>query len=124
VTYYDRWTAGTLAALAHGTTPRHGELYDHDQEMPEYEGDIDTYNAAILQRYAAMSAPEIVAASRRAFDDLVTAVEAVPEHMWDAPAAFTRDRKLADVMPAQTWVHYAKHLPPLQAFIESMPQSP
>jgi hypothetical protein len=117
VTFYDRWTAGTLQALAEGREPQHAEMYDHPEPMPEYGGDLDGFNDAIRQRYAAMSPADIVSATKRAFDDLVAAVEAVPESLWDQPTEFTRERTLAEVMPGQTWVHYAKHLPPLQAFI-------
>lgn len=118
VTYYDRWTAGMLAALARGETAAHGELYDHPEPMATYAGDLDAFNETIRRRYAPMSAPEVVAACRSAFADLSTAVDALPAGMWAEPQEFTGERILGEVMAPQTWVHYAKHVPPLRTFKE------
>lgn len=116
VTFYDRRLAGRLLALARGEEPRHAESYDHPQPMPEFTT-LDEFNAAVHARYAAMPAPAVVAAARRAFDDLVVAIEALPDEYWQRPAPFTSGRTLAQFMPGTTWVHYARHLPPLETFI-------
>jgi hypothetical protein len=118
VTYYDRWTAGMLAALGRGEKAAHGELYDHPEPMATYAGDIDAFNEIIRERYAPMSAPDVVAANHAAFADLTSAVEALPAGMWAEPQDFTSGHVLGAIMAGQTWGHYAKHVPPLRRFRE------
>jgi hypothetical protein len=120
VAFYDRRLAGRLAAFARGAEPTHRELYDHPGAAPMYTGDLDAFNAAIQGRYADMTAAQVVDAARRAYDDLAAAVESVPEAAWARPTDFTGERTLAGIMPGNTWVHYAKHLPPLEVFIGRM----
>jgi hypothetical protein len=119
VAFYYRRAAGLLGALARGVQPTHAELHDHAETMPEFT-DLDSFNATIQARYASMSATEVINAAQRAFADLVAAVEALPDDLWHSPTPFTGERSIAAALPFQTWVHYAKHLPPLEMFIYRM----
>jgi hypothetical protein len=119
VAFYDRRAAGLLGALARGVEPTHADLHDHPEDMPEFT-ELDAFNATIQARYAAMPTTEVINAAQRAFSDLVAAVEALPDELWHSPTSFTGERTIAAAMPFQTWVHYAKHLPPLEMFIYRM----
>jgi uncharacterized damage-inducible protein DinB len=119
VVFYDRRLAGRLAGLVRGEAPTHEELYDHPEPMPPFT-DLDAFNQSIHDRYASMPAAEVVAAARRAFDDLIAVAETVPDEIWARPAEFTGGRTVAAFMPGTTWVHYARHLPPLEVFIARM----
>jgi hypothetical protein len=116
VTFYDRRLAGRLLALARGDEPRHAESYDHPQPMPAFTT-LDAFNEVIRERYAGLTAGDVVGAARRAFDELVGALEALPDEHWERSAPFSGERTLAAFMPGTTWVHYARHLPPLEVFI-------
>jgi hypothetical protein len=123
VAFYDRRAAGLLSALTRGAEATHDDLHDHPEAMPAFT-DLDSFNATIQARYAAMSATEVIDAAQRAFSDLVNAVEALPDQLWHSPSEFTGERTIAAAMPFQTWVHYAKHLPPLEMFIYRMALEP
>jgi len=121
VTFYDRRMAGRLLALARGDEPRHAESYDHPDPMPGYAGYLDAFNEIIRRRYLGMPAEAVLDAAGRAFADLVVAVEALPDDCFTRPATFTGEWTLAAFMPRATWVHYARHLPPLEDFIARLP---
>lgn len=116
VSFYDRRFAGHILALARGDEIRHAETYDHPQPMHEFTT-LDEFNENIRLRYCAMSPAEVVAGARCAFDALVRAIEDLPDEHWDRPAPFSGERTLVQIMPFNTWVHYAKHMPPLEMII-------
>ena len=119
VTFYDRRLSGRLRGLARGEEPRHAESYDHLEAMPPFET-LDSFNSAIRGRYASIPARDVVDASRNAFADMLAALETLPNEHWNQPAPFTAGRTVAGFIPGTTWVHYARHLPPLEVFITTL----
>jgi hypothetical protein len=115
---YERWTAGIIAAGVRGSEPTPQELYDADQPPPGFDTlDLDERNAAILAHYRDVPFTEIVASAERAITALVTAIEDLTEEQLSSPGAFpwTQGRPLLEILPAQSYEHYAAHLPELRA---------
>src|SRR5262245_5088367 len=80
VAAYENWTAAQIRAANERREPTNLGLYGVAEAPDESEGwDLDRQNAAIYAQYAATPLAEVRAFAERAFNDLLAAVEAVPE---------------------------------------------
>jgi DinB family protein len=117
VAAYEQWTAAQIAAANEGRQPTDLELYGVDDVPDDPEGwDLDRQNAAIRARHAGLSFPEALAFAERSFDRLLTALSTTPDDDLTRPGAqsWTGREAVIDLVPGQTYEHYADHLPPLR----------
>jgi hypothetical protein len=81
--------------------------------------DVDQQNEAIYLQYKDVPLTEVTAFAERAFNDLVTAVAAVPEEDLRRPGiqAWTGHLTLLAIVPAQSYEHYHQHIDDLRAVV-------
>jgi len=118
VAAYENWTAAQIRAANERREPTNLELYGVEDVPEDPEGwDLDRVNAAIYDRYAAVSLAEVRTFAEHAFADLVAAVEAVPNPDLVAPDAqsWTGGETLLELVPRQSYAHYEHHLDDLRA---------
>jgi hypothetical protein len=118
VAAYENWTAAQIRAANEGRAPTNRELYGVDEVPDDPEGwDLDRQNAAIYARYKEIPLSEVMTFSRQAFADLIAAVEGVSEEDFTMTGAqtWTGDRTLLEVVPEQSYAHYAQHADELQS---------
>jgi len=118
VAAYENWTAAQIRAASEGREPTNLELYGVEDVPEDPEGwDLDRLNATIYDRYAATPPADVRSFSVRAFADLVAAVEAVPDQDFLASdaQAWTSGETLLQLVPGQTYAHYAHHLDDLRS---------
>lgn len=115
---YEQWTAAQIRAANEGRTPTDMELYGRDAVPVEArEWNVDQINAAIYEQHKDLSMEEAQAFAGRAFNDLITALEAVPEEEFLRPRAqqWVREENLLAAIPRQTYDHYAMHADDLRS---------
>jgi uncharacterized protein (TIGR03083 family) len=114
---YEQWTAAQIAAGAEGRRATDMELYGVEELPEDPEGwDLDRQNAAIQERYAALSYPDALAFAEESFNRLLSALTALPDDAVVRPGvqSWTEGQAVIDVVPRQTYQHYLQHLPPLR----------
>ena len=112
VAAYENWTAAQIQAANEGRAPTDRELYGVDEMPADPEGwDLDRQNVAIYARYKEMPLAQVMTFSRQAFADLIAAVEGVSDEDFTRTGAqtWTGDRTLLEVVPQQSYAHYAQH---------------
>jgi hypothetical protein len=117
---YERWTAAQIAAANAGRRASDCELYGMERLPPEAATwDVDQQNEAIYLQYKDVPLAEVTAFAERAFNDLVTAVAAVPEEDLRRPGiqAWTGHLTLLAIVPAQSYEHYHQHIDDLRAVV-------
>ena len=118
VAAYERWTAAQINAANEGRTPTDMELYGVAEMPPDPEGwDLDRQNAAIYAHYRDMPPADVRAIAARASDDLIAAVEAVPDDDFQRPNAqeWLGGTTLLALVPGQSYAHYEMHVDDLKA---------
>lgn len=118
VAAYEKWTAGQITAETEGRKPTARELYGVDEvPPPPEEWNVEWQNARIYEQYRDVPLPEIMELSERAFADLVSAIEAVPDNDLALPNAqeWTNGASMLELVPGQTYEHYAQHREDLRA---------
>ena len=117
---YERWTAAQIRGAATGQPPTNLQQFG----TADVPGDIDEMslderNAAIWALYRDRPTAEVLDLARQAFDDLVGAIEGLPEETVTAPGAqgWTGGVALVAIVPKQSYEHYRQHLPDLLATI-------
>jgi hypothetical protein len=118
VAAYEKWTAAQIQAANEGRAPTNMELYGVEELPADSESwDLDRQNAAIYAHYRDMPLADVRAIARRAFDDLLAALENVPEadlSRQDAQA-WLGGTTLLDLIPGQSYGHYGQHVDDLRA---------
>ena len=118
VAAYEKWTAAQIRAANEGRAPTDRELYGVEEMPDDPEGwDLDRQNAAIYARYQEMPLAEVMTFSRKAFADLVAAIEAVSDDDVARTGAqtWTGERTLLEIMPEQCYAHYEQHADELRS---------
>lgn len=118
VAAYETWTGVQIRAANERRAPTNLELYGVEDVPEDPEGwDLDRGNASIYDRYATTPLADVRAFAERAFADLVAVVEAVPDQdIVDPDAqAWTGGETLLQLVPGQSYVHYAHHLDDLRS---------
>jgi hypothetical protein len=124
LTAYERSAAAQLWADLRGEQPTTRDLYGLEAVPPEVTSetrvwDHDQYNAWVAGWNRERPLAEVLADSRRAYERLLAAVEAVPEADFAAPGRFawTGGRSLQQILPNQSFRHYLMHLPAIRAWL-------
>ena len=77
---FERWTAAQIRASLRGTPATARERYDTDEVPDDIEGSgQEEFNAAIERLYGDWPVDRIRDSARRAFDDLVAAIESLSD---------------------------------------------
>lgn len=119
---YERWTAAMIMSGLRGSPATAPELYDEDEPPPGFDTwDMHARNAAVLAYYRDHSFADIIASAERAFTALIDAVQGVSDEQIVDPDAFewTGGKTLLELIPEQSFDHYAAHAPVLRALAES-----
>lgn len=114
---FERWTAAQIRASLRGRPATAAERYETDDIPDDIEGSgQEEFNATIELLYGDWSVTRVRESARRAFADLVTAVESLTDADLSNPGRFDwcHGMTLSDIIPRQTWQHYALHLPALR----------
>ncbi|HUS14404.1 MAG TPA: ClbS/DfsB family four-helix bundle protein [Chloroflexia bacterium] len=122
VSAYEQWTADQLRAAGRGER----EMVIRPQDPPADEPyDMNANNARIYAANRDRPLAEVLAESPLAFQALVDAIEALPEDLLTGPdrVAWTRGGSLLDIVPEQSYDHYAQHAADVRAFLEREPVS-
>lgn len=117
VAAYERWTAAQIRAANEGRAPTNMELYGREALPGEAEGwDLDQINAAIYDLHKDLSLAEAREFAGTAFNDLLAALEAMPENELLRPGAqeWVREENLLSAIPGQSYEHYAMHIDDLR----------
>lgn len=115
---YERWTAAQIRAANEGRSPTEMELYGREDLPAEAHGwNTDQINAAIREQHKDLSLAEAREFAGAAFNDLIGAIEAMPEEELLRPGAhdWVREGTLLAVIPGQSYAHYAMHEDDLRA---------
>jgi hypothetical protein len=94
--------------------PLDAKLSGRQPEDPE-GWELDRQNAAIRARYAELSYPDALAFAEASFNRLLRVLTAMPDDDVIRPGVqpWTEGQAVIDVVPGQTYRHYANHLPQL-----------
>ncbi len=116
---YERWTAAMIRGASTGEPPSTLELYGTEDPGDIAGMDLDRRNAAIRALYHERPLAEVLVLADRAFDDLVAAVETLPDDVITTPGAqdWTGGESLLRLIPEQSYGHYRQHLPDLRAWL-------
>src|SRR5690242_4756400 len=114
---YDQWTAAQITAANAGRAATDRELYGVEDVPDDPQGwDEDRQNAAIRDRYADVSYPDALAFAEQSFNQLLSVLTTTPEDVLTRPGAqaWTEGQAVIDLVPGETYRHYAEHLPALR----------
>lgn len=121
VAAYERWTAAQLRALRTGRPLTNLEQYGTAEPPAGFDAlDLDERNAALYAIARDLPMAEAQAQSAAAFAALVAAVEALDEVTLATTGAldWTGDRTLLEILPEQSYDHYAQHADDVQALVD------
>ncbi len=117
VAAYERWTAAQIRAANEGREPTAMELYGREELPGEADGwNTDQINDAIREQYRDLSLAEAREFAGTAFNDLVEALEAMPEEELLHPGgqSWVGEENLLAAIPGQSYEHYAMHIDELR----------
>lgn len=118
VAAYEQWTATQITAAHEHRTPTNLELYGVDELPVDADSwDLDQNNAAIYARYQEVPLAEVQVFAADAFNHLIAAVEAVPDAELNTPREWARGTSILDIVPGQSYAHYAHHVDDLKAIV-------
>jgi uncharacterized protein (TIGR03083 family) len=82
-------------------------------------GSADTINDRVVAHQRQQSLAEVLAAWEQSFQQVVSAVEQLPDAAFDpaGPVVRTLDDTIDGALANNTYDHYAEHLPAIQAWI-------
>jgi len=117
-------SAGALAAF--DAFWQH-ELDTYRQKRPDFpahmsETDDDQTNALVVAVYERYTAQEVLAREREAYQQLLSATQALSETQLAEPWQ-PNGRSLLEILPNQSCAHYRTHLPAIQRWLEQRRQS-
>ena len=125
LTAYERSAAALLRADLRGEQPTTRDMYGLDTVPPEVTAEPpvwgeDQYNAWVVGWNRERPLREVLADSRRAYERLLAAVEAIPEDDVADPERFawTHGRSLQRILPNQSFRHYLIHIPSIRAWLD------
>ena len=127
---YERWTAARINGSLRGEEPSVRECWAVDSVpvdmAAKQQEDYHAFNEVMRELYQPWPPAQVRASARVAYDELVAAVEAVPDDEMESTTRFewTGGKTLLFVMPYQTPIHYGKHIPALQALLERRERQP
>jgi len=111
---YERWTAVKVLTDVHGETPTNLGLYGRAEVPAEIETlDEDAYNAWVVEYERTRPLREVLEENAQGHELLVQAIELLSEDEIrdDRRFGWLQGRSLAQILPNQSFNHYAMHMP-------------
>ena len=97
------------------------QLHAYRQEYPDFPADMnetndDQTNAVVVAAYDQFSAHDVLAHERQVYQQLLTAIQALPDLRFLEPWK-SGGRSLMTILPSQSYTHYQTHLPAIQKWL-------
>jgi hypothetical protein len=125
LTAYERWTAVKTLADVRGAEPTHLELLGRT-DAPPADLEEDAYNAWVTEYQRQRPLRDVLAENQRSYQHLLEAIEQLSEPELKDPNRFTwlRGKSLWQILPNQSYNHYAMHMPAIRAWLHQREASP
>jgi hypothetical protein len=114
VAAYEEWRAQRITEDLAGGQPPAADAGSSDGEGT---WDTDTINAMIYEQHKDDDLPTVQAFAARSFREMIAAFEAAPDEYLRKPTWWTGGPSVLEMVPAQTYEHYAEHTDDLRAII-------